>query len=91
MAEERIGELKKRVEEQGKVLRSLAESLEGGDRLAQFMSRVEGYCEALTSLTSGILMEASTGLQVFRLKRVELNMSFYRYLQRITLYRFMSF
>ena len=91
MAEERIGELKKRVEEQGKVLRSLAESLERGDMVAQFMSRVEGYCEALTSLTSGILMEASTGLQVFRLKRVELNMSFYRYLQRITLYRFMSF
>jgi hypothetical protein len=91
MAEERIGELKKRVEEQGKVLKSLAESLEGGDRLAQFMSRVEGYCEALTSLASGILMEASTGLQVSRLKRVELNMSFYRYLQRITLYRFMSF
>jgi hypothetical protein len=59
---DKIGELKKRVEEQGKALKSLAESVEGEDRLAQLMSRVEGYCEALTSLTSGILMEASTGL-----------------------------
>jgi intergrase/recombinase len=56
MAEERIGELKKRVEEQGKVLKSLAESLEGGGRVAQLMSRVEGYCEALTSLASSGLV-----------------------------------
>jgi hypothetical protein len=49
----RISELKKRVNEQCRILGSLAESLEGGNRLRQLLRRVEGHCEALSSLASG--------------------------------------
>jgi hypothetical protein len=49
----RISELKKRVNEQCRILGSLAESLEGEDRLRQLIKRVEGHCEALSSLASG--------------------------------------
>jgi hypothetical protein len=48
-----ISELKKRVNEQCRILGSLAESLEGEDRLRQLLKRVEGQCEALSSLASG--------------------------------------
>jgi len=49
----RISELKKRVNEQCRILGSLAESLEGEDRLRQLIKRVEGQCEALSSLAGG--------------------------------------
>jgi hypothetical protein len=49
----RISELKKRVNEQCRILGSLAESLEAEDRLRQLIKRVEGHCEALSSLASG--------------------------------------
>ena len=49
-SENRIGELKKRVNEQCKRLSILASSMEGEDRLGQLLRRVEGQCEALSSL-----------------------------------------
>jgi len=49
----RISELKKRVNEQCRILGSLAESLEGGNRLRQLLRHVEGQCDALSSLASG--------------------------------------
>jgi len=52
MAEERINELKKRVEVQRKALGSLAESLEGEDSLKDLMERVEKPCEALRFLAA---------------------------------------
>jgi intergrase/recombinase len=52
-ASERIGELKKRVDEQCKRLSILASSMEGEDRLGQLLRRVEGQCEALSSLAGG--------------------------------------
>jgi intergrase/recombinase len=54
MAEERIDELKKRVEEQREALKSLAESLEDEDRLEQLMRRVEQPCEALSGLAAQV-------------------------------------
>jgi len=54
MAEERIDELKKRVEEQRKALKGLAESLEDEDRLEQLMRRVEQPCEALSGLAAQV-------------------------------------
>jgi len=53
MAGDHIDELKKRVEEQCRALGSLAESLEGEDRLGQLLRRVEGQCETLSSLAGG--------------------------------------
>jgi hypothetical protein len=41
-ASEKIGELKKRVEEQCKALGSLASSIEGEDRLGQLLKRLKG-------------------------------------------------
>jgi len=54
MAEEKINELKKRVEVQRKVLGSLAESLEGDDILKDLRERVEKPCEALRFLAAGV-------------------------------------
>ena len=54
MAGDRINELKKRVEEQGRALGSLASSIEGEDRLGRLLKRVEGQCEALSSLAGGV-------------------------------------
>jgi len=54
MAEERIEELKKRVDEQREALKSSANSLEGKNRLGQLLRRVEGQCEALSYLASGV-------------------------------------
>jgi len=54
MAEEKISELKKRVEVQRKALKSLAESLEGEDRLGRLMKRVEQPCEALSGLAAEV-------------------------------------
>jgi len=42
LAGDRIGELKKRVEDRCKALIGLAESLEGEDRLRQLMSGLKG-------------------------------------------------
>jgi len=53
MAGERIEELKRRVDEQREALKSLAESLEGEDKFGQLLRRVEGHCEALSSLAAG--------------------------------------
>ena len=54
MAGDRIGELKKRVEDQCKALIGLAESLEGEDRLRQLMSGLKGSVrETLSSLVAG--------------------------------------
>jgi len=52
-SEGKIGELKRLVDEQCRVLGSLASSIEGEDRLGQLLKRVEGRCEALSSLASG--------------------------------------
>jgi hypothetical protein len=41
-SKDKIGELKKRVEEQCKALGSLASSIEGENRLGNLMKRVEG-------------------------------------------------
>jgi hypothetical protein len=51
-ASEKIGELKRRVEEQCKALGSLASSIEGENRLGNLMKRVEGPCQALSSLAA---------------------------------------
>jgi len=51
MYKDKIGELKKRVEEQCRTLGSLASSMEGEDRLGQLLKRVERQCETLSSLT----------------------------------------
>ena len=53
MAEEKISELKKRVEVQRKALGSLAESLEEEDSLKDLRERVEKPCEALRFLAVG--------------------------------------
>jgi intergrase/recombinase len=53
MPGDKIGELKKRVEEQCKALGSLALSIEGEDKLGQLFMRVEGQCETLSSLVGG--------------------------------------
>ena len=53
MAGERIEELKRRVDEQRETLKSLAESFEGEDKFGQLLRRVEGQCDALSSLASG--------------------------------------
>ena len=53
MAEEKMNELKKRVEVQRKVLGSLAKSLEGDDILKDLRERVEKPCEALRFLADG--------------------------------------
>jgi len=58
MAEEKISELKKRVEEQRKALNSLASSLEGEDRLEDLVKRVEKPCEALSFLAAGVARES---------------------------------
>jgi len=52
-SEGKIGELKRRVDEQCRALGSLASSIEGGDVLGQLLKRVEGRCEALSSLAGG--------------------------------------
>jgi len=39
--------------QKAEVLKSLAESLEGEDRFGQLLRRVEGQCEALSSLSFG--------------------------------------
>jgi hypothetical protein len=52
MSRDKIGELKKRVEEQCKALGSLASSIEGENRLGDLMKRVEGPCQALSSLAA---------------------------------------
>ncbi|MGC9095053.1 MAG: integrase [Candidatus Bathyarchaeia archaeon] len=50
MSEDRIGELKKRVEDQCRALGSLALSMDDEDKLGQLMGRVEASCEALRSI-----------------------------------------
>lgn len=50
----KIGELKRRVDEQCKTLGSLASSIEGENRLGELMRRVEKPCEALSSLAAGV-------------------------------------
>jgi len=52
MAEEKISELKKRVDEQRKALGSLASSLGGGERVEQLARRVDSQCEALSFLAA---------------------------------------
>ena len=52
-SEGKIGELKRRVDEQCRTLGSLVSSIEGEDRLGQLLKRVEGRCEALSSLAGG--------------------------------------
>jgi len=54
MHTEKIGELKKHVDEQCKSLGSLASSLESEDRLKDLIRRVEKPCEALSSLAGGV-------------------------------------
>jgi len=80
MAEEKISELKRRVEEQRKALGSLAESLEGEDRLGDLVKRVEKPCEALSLLAGGVAGESfvlswpetrSLFLQYLEFKRYE--------------------
>jgi intergrase/recombinase len=77
-ASEKIGELKKRVEEQCKALGSLASSIEGEDRLGQLFKRVEGQCEALSSLTAG---GVSVGGEGFVLSWPETRQMFLQYLE----------
>ena len=74
----RISELKKRVNEQCRILGSLAESLEGEDRLGRLFKRVEGHCEALSSLASG---SVSVGGEGFVLSWPETRQMFLQYLE----------
>ena len=54
MAEEKIDELKRRVEKQRKALASLASSVEGENALRGLRERVEGSCKAFSSLAAGL-------------------------------------
>ena len=54
MAEEKIDELKRRVEKQCKVLASLASSVESENALRGLREQVEGSCEAFSSLAAGL-------------------------------------
>jgi intergrase/recombinase len=77
-ASEKIGELKKRVEEQCRALGSLASSIEGEDKLGQLFKRVEGRCEALSSLVGG---GVSVGGEGFVLSWPETRQMFLQYLE----------
>jgi hypothetical protein len=58
-SKDKIGELKKRVEEQCRALGSLASSLEDEDKLGELMKRVEKPFEAFSSLAAGVVGEGS--------------------------------